>query len=135
MLDLARRGIIGLAAFMAVAAGARAAAQSRSGLFIIRFSAGPGWLAGAPMSQQPGLRAHGEYMARLFAAQRLYAGGPFMQDDGAAMGEGGMMIVHAERLDEVEAILAADPAIVSGVFAAEVVRWRARFRAEAPLPQ
>lgn len=138
MAKLARRGLIVFAG--ALLAGAPSRAQGRSeaeggeALFIISFSTGPGWREGVPMSRQPGMRAHGEYMARLFAERRLYAGGPFMRDDGAEMGEGGLMIVRASSRAEVEQILAADPAIIGGLFIAQVSRWRPRFRADAPLP-
>lgn len=131
-------GALALGALMAFAAAPSPAEEegaSVQGLFIISFSTGPGWRAGEPMSRQPGMREHGAYMAQLFAEGRLYAGGPYMRDDGAEMGEGGMMIVRASSREEVERILAIDPAITGGLFVAHVLRWAPRFREDAPLPQ
>ena len=67
-------------------------------------------------------------MRQLLEEGRLYGGGPFMS------GEGGMMIVRAANMGEVEAILAIDPAIVDGIFLAHVEQWWPRFRAEGSLP-
>lgn len=130
-----RRGQVVLSSLAVLAGCAVGAPFDRvETLFVVSFSPGAAWQDGVPMSQQPGLRAHGENMARLFAEGRIYAAGPYMQDDGAAMGEGGMMIVRARSREEVELMLAADPAIMSGVFVARVARWRPRFREAGPLP-
>lgn len=137
MQNKARRWAVSLAAGALLAMSltpAPAEEAPMEGLFVVSFSAGPEWRAGVPMSSQSGMRAHGEYMARLHAEGRLYAGGPYMRDDGAAMGEGGLMIVRARSREEVEDILAIDPAITGGLFVPEVMRWRPRFRSDEPLP-
>jgi len=38
-------------------------------------------------------------------------------------------------MDEARAVLAADPAIESGVLAGTIEAWRPRFGTEAPLPK
>lgn len=72
------------------------------------------------MAQQ-GLAAHGGYMSQLLEQGTLVAGGGFTDRDG------GMAIVRAEDMEDARALLAADPAITSGIFVAECVAWRPRF--------
>jgi uncharacterized protein len=96
-------------------------------LFLFQYAPGPAWRAGVPMHQQ-GLAPHAAYMQRLQDEGRLFAGGGYVGADG------GMAIVSAASAEEARAMLAADPAITSGVFVAELRQWRPRFRIEAPLP-
>ena len=95
-------------------------------LFLFLFRPGPAWRAGVPMPQQD-LRAHGAYHARLVREGRSVAGGGYVG------GEGGMAIVRAANRAEAETMLAADPAIRSGVFVAEIRQWAPRFYSDAPL--
>ena len=104
---------------------AHVAAQQQ--LFLFQYSPGPTWRAGVPMREQ-GLGPHAAYMQRLQNEGRLFAGGGYASDDG------GMAIVTAANMEEAQAMLAADPAIVSGIFVAELRHWRVRFRTESPLP-
>jgi uncharacterized protein YciI len=106
-------------------AGASAAQPGRQ-LFLFVYRPGPAWRAGVPMRQQD-LRAHGAYHARLVEEGRSVAGGGFVGLDG------GMAIVRAANLAEAEAMLAADPAIINGVFAADIRHWQPRFHSPAPL--
>jgi hypothetical protein len=46
-----------------------------------------------------------------------------------------MAIVMCADADEARAILAADPAITSGIFVAELKQWTPRFRTDEPLPR
>lgn len=95
-------------------------------LFLFLFRPGPAWRAGVPMRQQD-LREHGAYHARLVREGRGVAGGGYVGE------EGGMAIVRAATRAEAEAMLAADPAIVNGVFAAELRQWAPRFYGDGPL--
>ena len=95
-------------------------------LFLFLFRPGPNWRPGVPMREQD-LRAHGAYHARLVREGRSVAGGGFVGMDG------GMAIVRATDLAEAQAMLAADPAIVNGVFAADIRHWQPRFHSPAPL--
>jgi len=106
---------------------APAEATAARQLFLFQYSPGPAWRAGVPMRQQ-GLGPHAAYMQRLQDEGRLFAGGGYTSDDG------GMAIVTAADMDEARAILAADPAIVSGIFVAELRHWVPRFRVDEPLP-
>jgi len=95
--------------------------------YLFLYRPGPAWRAGVPMREQ-GLAPHGAYIQRLQAEGRLFAGGGFVNADG------GMAIVLAANLEEAEALLAADPAIISGIFVADLRHWRPRFRGTMPLP-
>lgn len=95
-------------------------------LFLILFRPGPAWRAGVPMRQQD-LRAHGAYHDRLVREGRSVAGGGYVGEDG------GLAIIRAANRAEAEAMLAADPAILNGVFAAELRQWAPRFHSGAPL--
>jgi uncharacterized protein YciI len=116
-----------------ILAGAPAAAQTGPAataaprqLFLFLFSPGPAWRAGRPMREQD-LRAHAAYHARLLAEGRGFAGGGYVGEDG------GMAIVRAADMAEARAMLAADPAIVNGVFVAELRQWVPRFHNGQPL--
>jgi uncharacterized protein YciI len=103
------------------------ASEARSQLFLFQYTQGPAWRSGAPMREQ-GLGPHAAYMQQLQSEGRLFAGGGYASDDG------GMAIIAARDIEEARAILAADPAITSGIFVAELRHWRVRFRTYAALP-
>lgn len=122
-----RRLLLSLVLFVsAMPVVAQPAAEPARELFLFLFRPGPAWVAGRPMQQQD-LRAHGAYHAALVREGRAAAGGGYVGM------EGGMAIVRAANLAEAEALLAADPAIVNGVFAAEIRQWRPRFHSDRPL--
>ena len=85
-------------------------------LFLFIYRPGPAWVAGRPMGQQD-LRAHAAYHSQLVRDGRSVAGGGFVGLDG------GMAIVRAASLEEARATLAADPAILNGVFVADIRQW------------
>lgn len=125
-----RRTLLGLM-LAATATGVQAQttpAASTAGreLFLFLFSPGPNWRPGVPMRQQD-LREHAAYHDRLVREGRGFAGGGYVGMDG------GLAIVRAADLAEAQAMLAADPAIVNGVFAAELRQWRPRFHSDVPL--
>lgn len=105
----------------------QAQAEMTQQLYLFQYAPGPAWRAGVPMREQ-GLGSHGAYMQQLRNEGRLFAGGGYASDDG------GMAIVMCANIDEARAILAADPAITSGIFVAELRHWRPRFRSDEPLP-
>ena len=102
------------------------AAEPARQLFLFLYRPGPAWRADVPMRQQD-LRAHAAYHAQLLRAGRSFAGGGYVGQDG------GMAIVRAADQAEAEAMLAADPAIVTGVFAGEIRQWQPRFHGPGPL--
>ena len=102
-----------------------AAAAPRQ-IFLFLYRPGPAWRAERPMREQD-LRAHGVYHARLLREGRGFAGGGYVGEDG------GLAIVRAASLEEARAMLAADPAIQSGVFVAKLRQWAPRFHNDRPL--
>ncbi len=96
-------------------------------LYLFQYAPGPAWRAGVAMRQQ-GLGPHAAYMQQLLDEGRLFAGGGYSSDDG------GMAIVMATNVEDARAMLAADPAVTSGVFVAELREWTPRFYTDAPLP-
>jgi uncharacterized protein YciI len=110
---------------MPAAAQAPVASEPRQ-LFVIHYSPGPAWRLGRPMREQD-LRAHGAYYAGLLRDGRAFAGGGYVGEDG------GLAIIRAANLAEAQALLAADPAITSGVFVATLRQWAPRFHGDGPL--
>ena len=104
-----------------------AAAPAPSNLFVVIYRPGPAWQAGRPMSEQ-GLLPHGRYYRGLLDDGRLFAGGGFASSDG------GIAILRVADMEAARAIVAADPAVTSGIFVAELEQWRPRFQVGEPLP-
>jgi uncharacterized protein len=121
---------MGLAAAGLSIAGAAAAAQpttpaeappapaARLSTYLVVFRPGPGWLPGKTMSEQPPLRAHGQYMLDLYRRGVLKFAGPFGD------GNGGALAFEADNDASAQAIVAADPAVTSQMFAFELRHWR-----------
>lgn len=127
-----RRAVLGL--FLGIAGVSAAHAQTPTSsattpprqLFLFLFAPGPTWRPGVPMRQQD-LREHAAYHDRLVREGRGFAGGGYVGM------EGGMAIVRAADRAEAQAMLAADPAILNGVFVAELRQWQPRFHTEGRL--
>lgn len=73
------------------------------------------------------LGGHVAYMTKLFEEGSLFAGGALTDNNG------GLAVVRAAGDEDARAILAADPAISLGVFAADVREWLPRFHSDQPL--
>lgn len=85
------------------------------GLYLAVYRPGPGWIEGQPTAAQP-LREHGRYMLNLHLQGRLRLAGGFPDDGGAAAFE-------AENDEAAQAIIAADPAVKTGVMQCTLRRW------------
>lgn len=106
-----------LIALAAVQAAAPPPAPAPDQLAVILYRQGPGWIAGEPMERQK-LRDHFPYMRTLQRDGILIGGGPFAGENA------GMALVRASSPAAAQAIVAADPAVVAGVFTATVKSWR-----------
>jgi len=84
--------------------------------FLVIYKPGPAWVAGRPLREQP-LQEHGRYILSLYAKGSLRFGGPFADDSGGAAA------FEAADQEEAKAIVAADPAVTSQVFVAELHPW------------
>ncbi len=116
------RALVGLAlwvgASVAMSGGAdRESAAGKRTSYLVVYRPGPGWIAGRPLAEQP-LKEHGRYMLSLYTRGTLKFAGPFLDDTGGAV------LFEAENLEEAKAIVAGDPAVVSGVFLAELHPWK-----------
>ncbi len=85
-------------------------------VFAIVYAPGPAWKPGVSVWEQP-LAAHGDYHHRLWGEGRLMESGPF------ADGSGALAIVKVANRAEAEALLAADPAVASGLLTGELRPW------------
>ncbi|MBY8820874.1 YciI family protein [Sphingomonas colocasiae] len=102
-----------------------ASIETNRSLFAIVYRPGPAWKAGVPMAQQ-GLGEHARYMKRLVDEGVIHTAGPLGAD-------GGLVLLHARDLAAAQSLMAADPAVLAGLFAGEVRPFAPRFTSERPL--
>ncbi|WP_447758650.1 hypothetical protein [Sphingopyxis fribergensis] len=92
-----------------------ATAPAAQPLFALILAPGPAWKPGKPFAEQ-GLRPHFDYWMALFRAGGIVSAGPVGTD-------GGLVLLRAADQAAADAILAADPAIVAGIFTGTVRRY------------
>jgi uncharacterized protein YciI len=85
--------------------------------YLVVYRPGPAWIPDKPQSEQP-LKEHGRYMLGLYVQKKMKFAGPFT-DNGA----GGAAVLEVEGDEEAKAVVAADPAVTSQVFVAELRPW------------
>jgi uncharacterized protein YciI len=84
--------------------------------FLVVYRPGPSWVTGKSLSEQP-LKEHGNYMLSLYTKGSLKFAGPFGDD------AGGAVVLEVSSEAEARAIVAADPAVKSGIFLHEMHPW------------
>lgn len=84
--------------------------------FIALYTPGPKWKPGISIRDQPP-REHGLYLLGLYRAGSLKSAGPFRDESGAAI------VIEARDRAVAEALIAHDPAVITGVFIAQVYEW------------
>ncbi len=102
-------------------AGPGTALESAAGAtntYLVLYRRGPAWEEGKPMREQQSLREHFAYYLDLHRQGRLIAGGGFIDESGGAA------VFTADSDDAAAALIAADPAVLSGVFRHELQRWK-----------
>jgi uncharacterized protein YciI len=85
--------------------------------YLVIYRPGPGWLPGKPLAEQP-LRDHGKYMLSLYVKGLMKLAGPLTDD------AGGAVVLDVADEAEARAIVAADPAVKSGLFVHEMHPWK-----------
>jgi uncharacterized protein len=95
-----------------------AAAPSKT-TYLVVYRPGPAFLPGKPLKEQP-LKEHGKYMLKLYTEGTLKIAGGFLDDTGGAM------VFEAETEEQAKSVVAADPAVVTKVFVAELHPWKPR---------
>jgi uncharacterized protein len=108
--------VVSLFAVSALARPGQTTPQPARPTFLVVYRPGPAFLAGKPLAQQP-LQEHGRYILSLYVKGALKHAGPFGDDTGGAA------VFEATDETEAKAIVAADPAVVSGVFLADLHPW------------
>jgi uncharacterized protein YciI len=79
---------------------------------------GPAWVEGRGIREQPHWHGHAAFIDGLVESGHLYLGGPYEETLGS------LLVFQAADVHEVQALLAADPFVASGVFAEpDVRRW------------
>jgi uncharacterized protein YciI len=86
--------------------------------FLVTYRPGPAWLPGKPVEEQP-LQAHGSYLLDLYIQGALKFAGPFTDDRG-----GGVLVFEAADETTARKLLAADPAVISGLMVPDLRPWR-----------
>jgi uncharacterized protein len=98
-------------------AGSHAEGAPTTTAYLVVYKPGPAWLEGKPLAEQP-LKEHGRYLLSLYVKGSLKFAGPFSDN------AGGAAVFDAADDEEAQAVVAADPAVTSGVFIAELHPWR-----------
>jgi uncharacterized protein YciI len=98
---------------------AAAPAATSKTTYLVVYRPGPAFLAGKPLKEQP-LKDHGKYMLKLYTEGTLKLAGGFLDD------VGGAMVFEAENEEQAKSVIAADPAVVTKVFVAELHPWKPR---------
>jgi lysophospholipase L1-like esterase/uncharacterized protein YciI len=116
----------------AIAAALAGAATAESGVYQAVFlSLGPSWDKAKGVTQQAGIREHGQYMTSLSQAGKIVLGGPFME--GASTASGAVVVIAADG-PEARRLMEQDPGVKAGLFTIAEVRafvaatgsWRPR---------
>jgi len=72
-------------------------------VYLVTYTIGTDWVAGTPTKEQPGFRAHADYLNALDKNNRLVIGGPLADYSHV------FLAIEASGADEVRAILRDDP--------------------------
>ena len=87
-------------------------------VYLVTYRHGPRWAAGKPMAQQAGSREHFNYWLDMYRKGQMRSAGGFTDESGGAA------IFEAPDDAAAAAVIAADPAVVRGLFNHELKRWR-----------
>lgn len=95
-------------------------------VYLLTYRQGPTWVEGQPMNRQK-LGPHDRYMRGLLKDGTLVAAGRFTRENG------GMAVIRAANRAEAQAVLAADPAVMSGIFVGTLTSWEPSFDSRQPI--
>ena len=85
--------------------------------YLVIYRPGPAWLVGKSVLEQP-LKEHGKYMLNLYIKGSMKLAGPLTDD------AGGAVLLAVADDSEAKTIVAADPAVKSGIFVYEMHPWK-----------
>jgi uncharacterized protein YciI len=97
-----------------------AAAESQRGreFYVVQFAPGPNWSEATQYEKQPEIDDHIAYWQSLYYREVLLMSGPWQDQSG------GIFIVRADNREMVNAIVAQDPGVLSGLITSSVKEWR-----------
>ena len=88
--------------------------------YAILLSQGEQWKAGKSVYEQD-LKAHGQYMKRLFDDGALLMAGPYTDNEGA------LILLKVKTREEATALMNNDPAVQNKTFKAVLHEWKVFF--------
>lgn len=100
--------------------------------FAVIYSPGPNYNVALPRQQQP-VGDHRAYIGRLRQQGTLIQGGPFPDNEEGIDPTHGTPVLLVKDQAAALALVAADPAVVSGVLQAQVQPWSIKFGLILPL--
>ena len=86
-------------------------------IYVALYTPGPKYEAKKHFYEQEVFPQHGEYMKTLFTAGVIIMGGPFEE------GNTFMVMLDVSGMNDAQRLTEGDPAVSSGVMAAEVREW------------
>lgn len=96
------------------------AEQGNPSFFVLTYSPGSAWQSGAAFIDQPGMKAHIQYLTDLHNNDVVLMDGVLTDEPGE------MLLLRTSSLDQAQQVAAQDPAVVSGVLVPRVSGWRVR---------
>lgn len=90
--------------------------------FAVLYLRGPAWVRGVPFHQQAEVVRHRDFLAAQHDAGRLVFGGPFLDDSG------GLAVYRADSAAELEALVASDASVISGLLRYEIHPYMIGFK-------
>jgi len=86
-------------------------------MFLVIYTPGPAWIPGRSVFEQP-LEPHGRYVQKRYREGKVRMAGPFTDS------RGGASLLEVEGgAAEARAIADNDPAVLAGIFTAEIYPW------------
>ncbi len=114
---------------LVVMLGSATSIADESGYFLIRFLPGENFNTALGYASQPGLKAHHAYQLKMHVADQLVMAGSVTGD------EVGMAVIRTSSREEAEALVNADPGVVSKILRAEVLHWDLALSSMRFMPQ
>ena len=91
--------------------------------FLVLLRRGPAWTPqSTPESKRLG-EGHMANINKMAAAGKLVVAGPFEAPEGERAALAGVFVFDVATREEVEALVAGDPAVAAGRFAVEILPW------------
>lgn len=114
MLPLLAMMLIGLPAMGEQGSGAR----GDPAFYILEYRPGKNWNGRVNFADQPGIRAHKDYLAELFASDIVRMAGEIDS------GPGAIVLLRVGSREQAAAVAERDPAVINQILEVDVIGWR-----------